>query len=62
VGLFGVTDLMDPTHTSFKFVVLGLKLGPYTLSHYTSYFFMMGFFEIESSKLFARAGFKPQSS
>jgi hypothetical protein len=43
-------------------VVLGLGLRAYTLSHSTSPFFVMGFFEIASRKLFHRAGFEPPPS
>jgi hypothetical protein len=46
----------------FFFVVLELELGAFTLSHSTSPFVVMGFFEIGSSELFAQAGFKPRSS
>jgi hypothetical protein len=48
----------------FIFVVLGLELRTYTLSHSTSTPapLFMGFFEIGSCKLFAWAGFEPQSS
>jgi hypothetical protein len=45
----------------FIFAVLELELTAYTLSHFTSHFFVMGFFEIWSHKLFAQVGFKPQS-
>jgi hypothetical protein len=41
------------------FVVLGFELRAYTLSHSTSPFFVMGFFEIGSCKLFAWAGLEP---
>jgi hypothetical protein len=34
--------------------VLGLELRAYTLSHSTSPFFVMGFFEIGSHELFVR--------
>jgi hypothetical protein len=40
----------------FFFLILGLELRAFTFSHFTSPFF---FFEIESLKLFAQAGFKP---
>jgi hypothetical protein len=46
----------------FYFAVLGFELRAYTLSHSTSHFFVKGFFEIGSRKLFAWSGFKPQSS
>jgi hypothetical protein len=46
---------------TFFFAVLGLELRAYTLSHSTSPFFEMGFFEIRSCELFAQAGFKLQS-
>jgi hypothetical protein len=39
----------------FCFAVLGLELRAYTLSHSTSPFFTVGFFEIGSLKLFAWA-------
>jgi hypothetical protein len=42
----------------FFLAVLGLELGADTLSHFTSPFFMMGFFEIGSHELFAWAGFE----
>jgi hypothetical protein len=41
------------------FAVLGFELRAYTSSHSTSPFFVMGFFEIGSYKLFAQAGFEP---
>jgi hypothetical protein len=44
--------------THFFFVVLEFELGAYTLSHSTSPFFMMGFFEIGSHDLFVWAGFE----
>jgi hypothetical protein len=40
------------------FAVLGLELKAYTLSHSTSPFFVMGFYEMGSHKLFAQAGFE----
>jgi hypothetical protein len=43
------------------FVVLGFKLGAYTLSHSNSPFFCDEFFEIGFCELFAQAGFEPQS-
>jgi hypothetical protein len=43
----------------FLFSVLGFELRTYTLSHSTSSFFVMGFFEIESCELFAWAGLEP---
>jgi hypothetical protein len=46
----------------FFLVVLGFELRAYTLSHSTCPFFVMGFFEMESPKLFAQAGFKAGSS
>jgi hypothetical protein len=39
-------------------VVLGLELGAYTLNHFTNPFFVMGFIEIGSGKLFALDGFE----
>jgi hypothetical protein len=42
----------------FFFAVLVFELRAYTLSYATSLFFVMGFFEIGSRKLFALAGFK----
>jgi hypothetical protein len=39
------------------FLVLGLELRAYTLSHSTSPIFMKGFFEIGSLKLLARLAF-----
>jgi hypothetical protein len=48
----------------FFFVVLGLELRAYTLSHSTSPFFfvcVLGIFEIGSCELFALAGFELQS-
>jgi hypothetical protein len=42
--------------------VLGFELRAYTLSHISPPFFVMGFFEIGSPELFARAGFEPQFS
>jgi hypothetical protein len=42
--------------------VLGFEVRAYTLSHSTSPFFVMEFFEIGSHELFALAGFKPRSS
>jgi hypothetical protein len=46
---------------SFFFLVLGLELWVYTLSHSTSPLFVIFFFffEIGSLELFAGAGFKP---
>jgi hypothetical protein len=47
----------------FFFVVLGLELGAFTLSHSTTQpYFGGGFFEIGAHKLFAWAGFEQQSS
>jgi hypothetical protein len=44
----------------FFFVVPGLELRAYTLSHSTSLIFCEGFFlEIGSCELFAWAGFEP---
>jgi Na+/proline symporter len=37
--------------------VLGFELRAYTLSHSTSPFFVMGFFEIGSCELYPQAGF-----
>jgi hypothetical protein len=45
-----------------SFVVLRLKFRAYTLSYSTNPFFVTGFFEIRSLKLFAQAGFEPRSS
>jgi hypothetical protein len=45
--------------TFFFFVVLGLELRAYTLSHSTSHFLGIGIFEIGSHELFACAGFEP---
>jgi hypothetical protein len=42
-----------------SFAVFGFELRAYTLSHSTSPFFVMGFFEIESHKLFSWDGFEP---
>jgi hypothetical protein len=44
------------------YVVLGLEPKAFTLSHFTSPFFFMGFFKIESHNLFALSGFELQSS
>jgi hypothetical protein len=44
------------------FAVLGLELRTYTLSHSTSPFFVLDFFEIGSCKLFAWTDFELQSS
>jgi hypothetical protein len=44
------------------FSILMFELRAYTLGYNTSPFFVMGIFKIGSVKLFARAGFKPQSS
>jgi hypothetical protein len=51
-------------HIVFFFVVseLGFELRAYTLSPFHQSFFVIGFFETGSHKLFARAGFEPQSS
>jgi hypothetical protein len=46
----------------FFFAVLEFELRAYSLSHCTSPFIVMGFFEIESLELFAWAGFEPRSS
>jgi hypothetical protein len=43
----------------FFFIVLGLELRAYTLSHSISPFFVMGVFKIGSRKLFPPAGFEP---
>jgi hypothetical protein len=43
----------------YFFVVLGFELRAYTLSHSTSLFFVMGFFEIGFHKLFAPSDFEP---
>jgi hypothetical protein len=43
----------------FIFVVLGLELGAYTLSHSTSPFFVLGIFEIASHEQFAWVGSEP---
>jgi hypothetical protein len=45
----------------FFFVILGFELRAFTLSHYTSPIFVMGFFEVGSRELFAWAGFEPCS-
>jgi hypothetical protein len=44
------------------FSVLGLELRAFTLSHSTAQFFVIGFFEIGSHKLFALAGSELWSS
>jgi hypothetical protein len=50
-------------HLFFFFCVLGFELRTYTLSHFTSHIFMMGFFsKIGSHELFVQAGFELQSS
>jgi hypothetical protein len=41
------------------FAVLGIELRAYTFSYSTSPFFVKGFFEIGSLKLFSWAGFEP---
>jgi hypothetical protein len=41
------------------FLVLGFELKAYTLSHSTSPFFVMVFFELGSHKLFVWVGFDP---
>jgi hypothetical protein len=46
----------------FFFALLGLELRAFTLSHSTSPILVKSFFKIRSLKLFAQAGFKPQSS
>jgi hypothetical protein len=46
----------------FVFVVLGLELRAYTLSHSTSPIFVKIFSRLDLEELFARAGFKPRSS
>jgi hypothetical protein len=43
---------------SFFFEVPGFELRAYTLSHSISPFFVMGFFQIGSLKLFPWAGFE----
>jgi hypothetical protein len=43
-------------------VVLGLELRAFTFNHSTSLIFYEGLFKIGSGELFARAGFKLQSS
>jgi hypothetical protein len=47
---------------TFFFVVLGLELRAYTLSHSTSPFLWWAFIKIRSLQLFAWIGFEPQSS
>jgi hypothetical protein len=49
---------------AFFLAVLGLELRAFTLSLESLHqpIFMMGIFEIGSCKLFAQAGFEPQSS
>jgi hypothetical protein len=42
--------------------VLGFELRAYTLSHFTSPFFVLGIFKIGPKKLFAPASFELQSS
>jgi hypothetical protein len=42
----------------FYFVVLWLEFRASTLSHSTSPFFVLGFFEVGSHELFAQAGFE----
>jgi hypothetical protein len=57
-------------HSFFFFVVLGLELRAYILSHYTSpvlvlfvcLVLVLGFFKIGSQELFAQAGFQVRSS
>jgi hypothetical protein len=44
---------------SFFFSVLGFELRAYTLSHSTSPFFVMGFFNRGAQKLFGWTDFKP---
>jgi hypothetical protein len=46
----------------FFFAVLGFELRVYILSHFTSPFFVIGIFEIESCELFVQAGFELQPS
>jgi hypothetical protein len=46
----------------FFLTVLGLELRVFTLSHSTSPFFVMGFYEIVLREPFAWAGFVPGSS
>jgi hypothetical protein len=43
---------------TFFFAVLRLELRAHTLSHSTSPFFVMSFFEIGPRKLFDQAGFR----
>jgi hypothetical protein len=46
----------------FVFVVLGFELKAYTLSHSTSPFFVMSFFQIGYCELFSQADFELWSS
>jgi hypothetical protein len=46
----------------FFFVVLGLELRAYTLSHSPPALFVLHIFEIESRELFVQAGFELRSS
>jgi hypothetical protein len=46
----------------FFLMILGFELRAYTLSHSTSPFLVMGFFEIGFHGVFVQAGFEPRSS
>jgi hypothetical protein len=46
----------------FLLAVLGFELSAYTLSDFTSPFFVMSFFKIGSYELFVQVGFKLRSS
>jgi hypothetical protein len=52
----------EDLHTFFFFCITGFELRAYTLSHSTSPFFVMGFFEVGSHNLFAQPGFELRSS
>jgi hypothetical protein len=60
--VYYITGVLYHIKELFFFKELGFELRAYTLNHSTSPFFVIGFFEIGSHKLFAQDGFKPQSS
>jgi hypothetical protein len=57
-----VSSIGVPNKDFFFFAVLGFELRAFILSHSTSPFFVLGFFEIGSQELFAQAGFELRSS
>jgi hypothetical protein len=57
-----ITENSPQRIETFFLTVVRFELMAYTLSHINGPFFVMGFFEIGSGKLFAQVGFEPRSS